>query len=81
MGAYVVAVLYALYYALTRRSPMWFHGISFVLVYMTMLVWQTYYALFTLRDTSWGTRPSTYDDEEGETVAIGPGQLRPDVAG
>ena len=80
MGAYVVAVAYALYYAITRRSPMWFHGISFVLIYMTMLVWQTYWALFTLRDTSWGTRPSTYE-EGGETVAIGADQLRPDVAG
>lgn len=81
MGAYVVAVIYALYYAITRRSPMWFHGISFVFLYMATLVWQTYYALFTLRDTSWGTRPSTYEEDEGQTVALDPvrGAVEPTV--
>ncbi len=72
VGAYVMAVLYSLYYAVHRRSPLWWHGITFVAVYMAFLVWQTYYALVTLRDTSWGTRASVHDDGDVEVSIVGP---------
>jgi len=71
MGAYVMAVLYSLYYAIRRRSPLWWHGITFVAVYMVFLVWQTYYAVATLRNTSWGTRASEHNDSEGEITVVG----------
>jgi hyaluronan synthase len=71
MGAYVMAVLYSLYYAVRRRSPLWWHGITFIAVYMAFLVWQTYYALITIRDTSWGTRDSEHHEDEGEVTVLG----------
>jgi hyaluronan synthase len=55
-GAFVMAVLYSLFYAFVRRSPLWWYGMLFVAVYMALLIWQTYWAALTLRDTSWGTR-------------------------
>jgi hyaluronan synthase len=55
-GAFVMAVLYSLFYAFVRRSPLWWYGMLFVAVYMGLLVWQTYWAAATLRNTSWGTR-------------------------
>jgi hyaluronan synthase len=72
VGAYVMAVLYSLYYAISRRSPLWWHGVSFVAIYMVFLVWQTYYALATIRNTSWGTRASTHGEAGGEIEVIGP---------
>jgi hyaluronan synthase len=72
MGAYVMAVLYSLYYAVSRRSPLWWHGITFVAVYMAFLVWQTYYALLTIRNTKWGTRASTHGAAEGEITVLPP---------
>ena len=53
------APLLALLRGLARRSPLWYHGITFIVIYMAFLVWQTYYALLTLRNTNWGTRAST----------------------
>lgn len=80
MGAYVMAVLYSLYYAVVRRSPLWWHGISFVAVYMTLLVWQTYYALATLRNTSWGTRASVHHEGESGMDIIPVGNFYEPVA-
>ena len=70
MGAYVMAVLYSLYYAVVRRSPLWWHGVTFVAIYMAFLVWQTYYALLTIRNTAWGTRPSTHGGGGGDPVTV-----------
>jgi len=58
-GSFVMAVLYSLFYAFAQRSPLWWYGMLFVAVYMLVLVWQTYWAAATLRDTSWGTRATT----------------------
>jgi hyaluronan synthase len=71
IGAYVMALLYSLYYALARRSPLWFHGLSFVAVYISFLVWQTYYALLTLRNTGWGTRASSHHEDQGDVLVVG----------
>jgi len=70
MGAYVMALLYSLYYAVARKSPLWWHGMTFVAVYMAFLVWQTYYAVATLRNTSWGTRASAHDEREAEVTVL-----------
>ena len=72
MGAYVMALLYSLYYAVSRKSPLWHHGITFIVIYMAFLVWLTYYALLTLRDTSWGTRASTHSVGEFAVSVVGP---------
>jgi hyaluronan synthase len=71
MGAYVMALLYSLYYAVSRKSPLWHHGITFIVIYMAFLVWLTYYALLTLRDTGWGTRASTHSVGEFEVTVVG----------
>jgi hyaluronan synthase len=55
-GALLMASLYALVYLARHRSSLWLYGIWFSLFYMFALVWQTYYALFTVRRNQWGTR-------------------------
>ena len=42
---------------------MWHHGMTFVALYMAVLVFQTYWGILTMRDTRWGTRASTVDHE------------------
>ena len=61
VGVYCMALLYSLYYAVSRRSPLWYHGLTFVIIYMSVLVFQTYWGIVTMRDTRWGTRASTVD--------------------
>jgi hyaluronan synthase len=61
IGSYAMAVLYSLYYFVRRPDGLWFHGVSFVALYMTVLVFQTYWGILTMRDTRWGTRDSTVD--------------------
>ena len=72
IGVYAMAVAYSLFYAVTRRSPLWYHGLTFVLIYMSVLVWQTYYALATIRNSGWGTRASTHGDDAGEVTVLPP---------
>ena len=60
-----MAVLYSLYYGFTRRKPYWWAGIAFVLLYATVLIWQTYWAIATARKTAWGTRSGRVDDGLG----------------
>jgi hyaluronan synthase len=61
VGTYAMALLYSLIYAFKRQDGVWHHGMTFVLVYMCFLVFQTYWAIATMRDTRWGTRASTVD--------------------
>jgi hyaluronan synthase len=61
VGSYAMALLYSLYYLARRPDGLWFHGVTFVGLYMTVLVFQTYWGMFTMRDTRWGTRASTVD--------------------
>jgi hyaluronan synthase len=61
VGTYAMALLYSLYYAFRRKSGLWPHGMTFVAVYMSILVFQTYWGIFTMRDNRWGTRDSTVD--------------------
>jgi hyaluronan synthase len=65
-----MGLLYGLLYAAWRglRDTVWLFGILFVAVYLVFLVWQTYYAILTVRRTAWGTRPSTaFDAAEATT--------------
>jgi hyaluronan synthase len=80
VGAYVMALLYSLYYAISRRSPIWYHGITFIVIYMVVLVWQTYYAVATLRNTKWGTRASSHTEGVGDVIVAGPGDGNTEVA-
>jgi hyaluronan synthase len=61
IGTYSMALLYSLYYAFRRHDGLWYHGMTFVALYMSVLVFQTYWGIFTMRDTRWGTRASTVD--------------------
>jgi hyaluronan synthase len=63
IGTYAMALLYSLYYAFRRDTAMWHHGMSFVAIYMAVLVFQTYYGMATMRDNRWGTRDSTVKHE------------------
>lgn len=64
IGTYAMALLYSLWYAVRRPDGLWFHGLTFVAVYMAFLVFQTYWGIFTMRDTRWGTRASSVDASE-----------------
>jgi hyaluronan synthase len=64
IGTYAMALLYSLWYAVRRPDGLWFHGLTFVAVYMAFLVFQTYWGIFTMRDTRWGTRASSVDAVE-----------------
>ena len=61
IGTYAMALLYSLHYAFKRHNGLWFHGMTFVALYMSVLVFQTYWGIVTMRDTRWGTRASTVD--------------------
>jgi hyaluronan synthase len=58
LGIYAIALVYGLYFAIRQRryDTLWLSGILFVFFYLAFLLWQTYYAIFTSRTRSWGTR-------------------------
>jgi hyaluronan synthase len=72
IGIYSMALVYGLYYGLQhgRYDPIWIFGVLFIFFYLAFLLWQTYYAVFTARNTSWGTRPSR--GVQPGTAAAGP---------
>ena len=75
IGTYAMALLYSLYYAFKRHDGLWFHGMTFVALYMSVLVFQTYWGIFTMRDTRWGTRASTVEHariDQGLLTALPP---------
>jgi hyaluronan synthase len=55
-GSVLMSILYGLLYLVSHRNSMWLYGIAFSVFYMLFLVWQTYYALVTVRKNHWGTR-------------------------
>ena len=55
-GAMLMAGLYSLVYLAFHRNSLWIYGVSFSFFYMLVLVWQTYYAFFTVKQNHWGTR-------------------------
>jgi hyaluronan synthase len=70
IGSYAMALLYSLYYAFRRQSGLWHHGISFVAMYMCVLVFQTYWGVLTMRDNRWGTRNSTVTHERIDRTRV-----------
>ena len=55
-GVMVVTLLWSLYYLEKTGRPHWWSGFLFVLTYIIFFSWQGYYAMFTVRRTTWGTR-------------------------
>jgi hyaluronan synthase len=55
-GTTLMALLYGLVYLVRHKTSLWFYGLAFSIFYMLVLVWQTYYALLTVRRNHWGTR-------------------------
>ena len=83
VGTYAMALLYSLFYAFKRQDGLWFHGMTFVALYMSVLVFQTYWGILTMRDTRWGTRASTVEHariDQGLVVALPPDVRRPPQA-
>ena len=58
IGIYAMALVYGLYYGLRhgRYDTLWVFGVLFVFFYIAFLLWQTWYAILTSRNSSWGTR-------------------------
>ena len=76
IGTYAMALLYSLFYAFKRHDGLWYHGMTFVALYMGVLVFQTYWGILTMRDTRWGTRASTVEHARVDpalVVALTPG--------
>ena len=55
-GVMVVTLLWSLYYLEKTGRPHWWTGFIFILTYATFFSWQGYYAMATMRRTTWGTR-------------------------
>ena len=55
-GVVLMSALFGLVYALRHRNRLWIYGVAFSFLYMTVLVWQIYWAIATVRRTHWGTR-------------------------
>jgi hyaluronan synthase len=55
-GTFLMALLYGLVYLVRYKRGLWIYGLAFSFFYMVVLVWQTYYALVTVRRNHWGTR-------------------------
>lgn len=55
-GALLMAFLYSVVYLIRFQNGLWLYGVLFALFYMMVLVWQTYYAMLTVRQNHWGTR-------------------------
>ncbi len=55
-GLLLMALLYGLIYLVRYKNRLWFYGLAFSFFYMLVLVWQTYYAVATVRRNHWGTR-------------------------
>jgi hyaluronan synthase len=65
-----MALLYSLYYLIRRPNGLWYHGMTFVALYMTVLVFQTYWGIVTMRDNRWGTRPSTVGHDRIDPAGV-----------
>jgi hyaluronan synthase len=67
VGLYAMALVYGLYYGMRRgrHDSDWVFGIVFVFFYLAFLLWQTYYAILTSRNSSWGTRSANGPAEAG----------------
>ena len=56
LGFLLISLLYSGYYFLRRPNTKWLYGFYFCFVYISVLSWQTYYAILTSRRNHWGTR-------------------------
>ena len=66
-----MALVYGLYYGLRhgRYDTLWMFGVLFVFFYLAFLLWQTYYAILTARNASWGTRRRAAAEAADVTLA------------
>ena len=55
-GTLLVSGLYGLVYFVRFRNSLWIYAVFSCLLYMFVLVWQTWYALLTVGKNHWGTR-------------------------
>ncbi len=64
VGLTVMALLLSFAHLLFRKSTLWLHGLTFVLFYEFVLLWQMPIAWFTFWKSTWGTRDTPQDLEE-----------------
>ena len=69
-GIYAMALVYGLYYGLRggHQDTLWIFGVVFIFFYLAFLLWQTYYAILTARNPSWGTQVRTAGNGGGVVV-------------
>ena len=55
-GLFLSYLLLSLICFYLTSTPYWLYGMTFALMYICLLSWQNYYAMFTVNQTKWGTR-------------------------
>lgn len=55
-GLSLIGLLWAFAYRLLRPNNKWICALLLCFLYVTILCWQTYFAIFTLNKNRWGTR-------------------------
>ncbi|MES2437361.1 MAG: glycosyltransferase [Patescibacteria group bacterium] len=56
IGVVSLSFVYGLFYYWQSNNKYWWYVVPFTVMYTFALVWQMPYAVFKLRDTTWGTR-------------------------
>ena len=55
-GLVLINTLLCLYFLYDTKEKYWLWGLGFVVLYIAVLSWLTYYAMLTVNRTHWGTR-------------------------
>jgi hyaluronan synthase len=56
LGLVLINLLFACDYFYQTQASDWFYILAFVVLYISFLCWQTYYAILTIPENHWGTR-------------------------
>ncbi len=55
-GLFLMYTFLCLFYCYHTQSKTWYYGLAFACLYLTVLCYQNYYAMLTVRRNHWGTR-------------------------
>ena len=56
IGVILIYLFLCLYYLNSTGGSHWYYGMLFAVCYLSVLCWQTFYAMTTVNKTHWGTR-------------------------
>jgi len=56
MGVFLTYTFFCSFYGYHTQSKTWYYGLAFAFLYLSILCFQNYYAILTVRRNHWGTR-------------------------